>query len=132
MGKKEALFCKKKKQKGKIILISMNLFSPTISDMSAEKACYLLRNLRCRSRSNDIIKVTKETLVSMKPKTHTNNYQTFSVHLWSWILKKNPIRSKCCSVIWEALALRYSKDCGASQIQRNDSLGTFKDMYLQL
>lgn len=70
----------------------MNLFSPTISDMSAEKACYLLRNLRCRSRSNDIIKVTKETLVSMKPKTHTNNYQTFSVHLWSWILEKNPIK----------------------------------------
>ena len=26
------------------------------------------------------------------------------------------------------MAPRGSKDCGASQIQRNDSLGTFKDM----
>lgn len=70
MNKKEALFCKKRKK----ILISVNLFSPTISDVSAEKACYLLRNLRYRSRSNGIIKVTKETLVSMKPNTYTNNY----------------------------------------------------------
>ena len=51
--KKRLCFVKKK---GKIILISMNLFSPTISDMSVEKACYLLRNLRCRSRSSYDIK----------------------------------------------------------------------------
>ena len=60
----------------------MNLFSPTISDMSAEKACYLLRNLRCRSRSNDIIKVTKETLVSMKPKMNRECLVIIRMSLW--------------------------------------------------